>query len=310
MSPIAGWYPDPAGSPDLRYWDGADWSAETAPATPAAVTTVTLAPEEPAHPTQPAAAAQFAQPAAQFPVGQTYQPAPPAPHFDYVISKATPIHEQPARIGRIPVPRGTAWSSSGPQRPAQQSKARGAISGRMIAGGVAVVALLGGGAYYFMNQHHGGAVRVSAHTSIVMPSEIAGLPQTNTHDSDELQRIMNSASVPKPHLVGFYGSAGQNPAAFVMVAKYPQTADQVAHNLSMSLRTLDENVGNLTFWKDTDPGPLGGTMRCATVVQGGASANVCMFEDTDVVGMSFSYGTATAPGPDAVTLRDGVEHRN
>ncbi len=114
--------------------------------------------------------------------------------------------------------------------------------------------------------------------------------------------------MPKPHLVGFYGASASNPSAFVMIAKYPQTADQVAHNLSTSLRTLDENIGNVIFWKDTDPGPLGGQMRCSTVVQNAQSVSVCMFEDTDVIGLTFSYGTAAAPGPDAVTLRNAVEH--
>jgi hypothetical protein len=211
----------------------------------------------------------------------------------------------------IPGPRGSEYAVSLPQRldlPPQKRK-QSSVSGRMVAGIVAALAVTGG-AVYFLNQHHGGPVRVSAHTTIQMPSEIAGLPQIHSQASDQVQRIMNSTAVPKPHLVGLYGTSGENPAAFVMVAKYPQTADQVAHNLSTSLRTMDEQIGNVIFWKDASAGPLGGQMRCATVVQGGISAEVCMFEDTDVVGMTFSYGTAATPGPDAVTLRDAVEHSN
>jgi hypothetical protein len=30
--PAAGWFPDPAGSGGLRYWDGQQWTAHTAPA--------------------------------------------------------------------------------------------------------------------------------------------------------------------------------------------------------------------------------------------------------------------------------------
>jgi hypothetical protein len=211
----------------------------------------------------------------------------------------------------IPTPRGSEYAVSLPQRldlPPIKRKSTG-ISGRMVAAVIAAVAVTGG-AVYLLNQHHGGPVRVSAHTTIQMPSEIDGLPQIHSPASDELQRIMNSASVPKPHLIGFFGATADNPSAFVMVAKYPQTADQVAHNLSTSLRTLDENIGNVIFWKDTDPGPLGGQLRCATVVQNAQSASVCMFEDTDVIGLTFSYGTATSPGPDAVTLRNAVEHSN
>ena len=215
----------------------------------------------------------------------------------------------PEAGGAIPSPRGPEYAVSLPQRPAPPPATRkqSSISGGMVAGIVAALAVAGG-AVYLLNQHHGGPVRVSAHTTIQMPSEVAGLPQIHSPASDEIQRVMNSSSVPKPHLVGFYGASASNPSAFVMIAKYPQTADQVAHNLSTSLRTLDENIGNVIFWKDTDPGPLGGQMRCSTVVQNAQSVSVCMFEDTDVIGLTFSYGTAAAPGPDAVTLRNAVEH--
>lgn len=174
---------------------------------------------------------------------------------------------------------------------------------------VAAVAVLGGG-FYYLNQHHGGPVRVSAHTTIQLPPEIAGLLQMHGAASDELQRVMSSSSVPKPHLIGFYGNNPDNPAAFVMVAKYPQTADQVAHNLSLSLRSLDESIGNVNFFQTTDPGPLGGQMRCATVVQNATTGTVCMFEDTDVIGLTFSFGTAGSPAPDGVTLRNAIEHRS
>jgi Protein of unknown function (DUF2510) len=36
----AGWYPDPTTPPDLRYWDGAEWTEHSSPATPT---------DEPAH---------------------------------------------------------------------------------------------------------------------------------------------------------------------------------------------------------------------------------------------------------------------
>jgi hypothetical protein len=41
--PAAGWYPDPAGAPMLRYFDGADWTEHRAPvaAAPSAVGVMT-----------------------------------------------------------------------------------------------------------------------------------------------------------------------------------------------------------------------------------------------------------------------------
>ncbi len=32
MAPVDGWYPDPAGMPQLRFWDGQNWTTATAPA--------------------------------------------------------------------------------------------------------------------------------------------------------------------------------------------------------------------------------------------------------------------------------------
>ena len=138
---------------------------------------------------------------------------------------------------------------------------------------------------------------------------MAGLPRIHTAQVDELNRIMSGSAMPKTSLIGFYGTSADSPSAFMMVAKYPQTADQVEHNLSTSLRALDESVGNVVFWQSTDAGPLGGQMRCATIVQNAQSATVCMFEDTSVIGLTFSVGTGAAPGPDGVTLRDAIEHR-
>jgi hypothetical protein len=291
VSSIPGWYPDPAGSPDLRYWDGQVWSEQTAPASAPAEAVAAAVTVAAAAPTPPAAA-----------------PVPDLGFFSPGPSPAAPEH--PQMLGRIPTPRGGQLGMSGPQRLAPATGSKSGLSGRAIAAGLAAVVAAVGATVYLTNQHHGGPVRVSAHTTISMPSEVAGVPQIRATEVDELNRIMSGSAVPGPRLIGLYGTSANSPSAFMMVAKYPQTADQVQHNLSMSLRALDESVGNVVFWQTTDPGPLGGSMRCATVVQSAQSANICMFEDTDVVGVTFSVGTAAAPGVDPVTLRDAVEHRS
>jgi hypothetical protein len=67
----AGWHPDPAGSPDERYWDGLAWTNDLRPVAPAAP--VWAPPAMAASPTyQPAVGAPVYQPS----IGPTYAPTP------------------------------------------------------------------------------------------------------------------------------------------------------------------------------------------------------------------------------------------
>jgi hypothetical protein len=234
-----------------------------------------------------------------------------APQGSYFQSAQPGWARTPDPTGGIPSPRGGNYAVSLPGRlggPPPPGRPKSGVSGWMVAAGAGVVAVAAG-AYFLLGQHHDGPKRVSANTTIEMPAQVAGLPKIHSSEADQVNRIISGSAMPKPSLIGFYGTSAQSPTAFMMVAKFPQTADQVEHNLSTSLRALDESVGNVVFWHTVDAGPLGGQMRCATITQNAQDVTVCMFEDTDVIGLTFSLGTAAAPGPDAVSLRDAIEHR-
>ncbi len=63
MAPVDGWYPDPAGMPQLRFWDGQNWTTATAPA----------------------------------PVTQPYSSQPNAPQQGWAPSGGSPSHRAPKR---------------------------------------------------------------------------------------------------------------------------------------------------------------------------------------------------------------------
>jgi len=73
----AGWYPDPSGAQQLRWWDGAQWTAHYAPLAGAAQQPVQQ--QVPAQPVQqPVQQPAYAQGYGQQPAyGQTYAPARP-----------------------------------------------------------------------------------------------------------------------------------------------------------------------------------------------------------------------------------------
>jgi hypothetical protein len=77
MSAISGWYPDPAGSPDLRFWDGERWGASTMPrSAPAPQQTATAVAAPPVAPAPaPAVSPQWAYSRPGIP----YTPPPPLP---------------------------------------------------------------------------------------------------------------------------------------------------------------------------------------------------------------------------------------
>lgn len=72
--PSAGWYPDPAGGPRLRYWNGRAWTTHVSPPDPEPVAVPVEQPGEP-----PAVAAQPAAPPPGPPTDVSVPPAAAAP---------------------------------------------------------------------------------------------------------------------------------------------------------------------------------------------------------------------------------------
>jgi hypothetical protein len=117
LTPAPGWYPDPAGQAEYRWWDGDTWTAGThagdvAPAT-AATTSAVATPAEPRAPIQ-----LFAEPEPEYAPEPAPAPAPaaaaaPAPAFAPAFTQPEPVAQRPAqpRAPRGARPAKTRWSS-------------------------------------------------------------------------------------------------------------------------------------------------------------------------------------------------------
>lgn len=87
----AGWYPDPSGAQQLRWWDGTQWTAHLAPMAGAAQAGAGQQGGAPSQPSQPSQPAQAAHPVQQ-PYGQ--QPG---------YAEQNPAYGQAAAYGQTPV---------------------------------------------------------------------------------------------------------------------------------------------------------------------------------------------------------------
>ncbi len=104
MSPVEGWYPDPAGNPSLeRYWDGAAWTSNTRPIGGDMPIPPPPAPSAPAAATPPPpgpAAIDPLPPAPAPPAADSFPPVPAPPTADPL----PPVPEAPAVDPLPPAP--------------------------------------------------------------------------------------------------------------------------------------------------------------------------------------------------------------
>ena len=116
--PPAGWYPDPYGSPQERWWDGTGWTqhmntaAPVAPAQPVAPVYTQPEPVQPVH-TQP-------EPVAYTPpvLDEPQAPADPFAGFASPASASTPTFAEPAQPAAAWQQETAAWQPEPVQEPA------------------------------------------------------------------------------------------------------------------------------------------------------------------------------------------------
>jgi hypothetical protein len=278
MSAVPGWYPDPAGSRELRLWDGEAWTSQLRPAD---------APEAFAAPptAQPAPARVLA--------GVGAVTAEPASYFSSVIPAAAPLREQD-------------WSRASWQpRPAKSR--RTLITGAIVG----VVVIIAAAAVPMVIARSGS---IYDRTSVRMPKTAAGFKQmaeVNTTVSSDLVKSLPFSGM----RMGVYGQADSPaPAAILMAGRGRTPAADVDSELNKAESSLSASAGDdqpmvLSSFQPMAPGPLGGRMSCATSQTDEVPAAVCVFVDQGAAGALLTYNTPTADPTLMHQLRGAVEKR-
>jgi type II secretory pathway pseudopilin PulG len=147
----------------------------------------------------------------------------------------------------------------------------------------------------------------AARITVAAPAKVAGWSRLTDAASLELEQQLISTPGPGTHVAGVYGTGGLKRAFFTASHAQLSFADRrgfLAGAENGAARTPE--FTQVAFF-DSDPGPLGGSMRCATLTAN--RVTVCLFADAG------AYGTVTVFGPvdqgpiSARTMREAVEHR-
>jgi hypothetical protein len=296
---IAGWYPDPTNSSGLRFWDGQVWTAQTAPAAIA----------------QPRDGNEFA---AAGIAGHQQAPAQPVTSHQATAHQAATYFDQPAYSARSATAPGSysqppneRYVDTHYDRSRRRPSTGGIVKWVLIA--VAIFVLLPIVAAVaipvFLNSK---TKDLSHRTSIAMPDSMAGMVKKNDDISQELADYYDT-HLPASyiHLTGVYSQVDGDPGAVVAIVEHAFYPAQISGILQESERSYSSSVSSASSvgpFHNVDPGSLGGTMRCASVVFKGLEGTVCAFADPA------AYGIITTYQPDdlavVLKLRAAVELRS
>jgi hypothetical protein len=288
MSAVPGWYPDPAGSRDLRLFDGAGWTSHLRPAD---------APEAfaPQPTDQPAPERILAAAGAVGAAGAaSAATAEPSAYFGSAVPAPAPFP-------------GQDWS----QPPGLQPTAPGSRR-RVIALGVFGAIFIAGGA--FATIHLASTGSIYERTSIAMPKTAAGFKQV-AQVSANASGVLKSLPFSGMRL-GIYGQGDSPaPAVMLMAGRGKTAAANVDSMMSkvesgFSASANGEEATQVSSFQPLAAGPLGGRMSCATFQIDAMPAAACLFVDQGAAGALFTYNTSTVDTTLMHRLRAAVEKRS
>lgn len=276
MTSASGWYPDPAGTAQLRFWDGQDWSSETA---------------APAAPVAPAA-----------PIAEGYAPEP--------TFAAAPLSSKPGFAGSPAVRPRSAPPGRGPGRGRSfYGLAAGAV-------GVAAVVAVVLSSTISKTSPAPSVPSVTTSTaprpgSLAMPATFAGLTRiTGTQAAKLKGDAADTWPLHTPYLTGFYGQ-GQNgqPHLSALAGNVQLTPGNMRRLVSSFEKSLNNAGAQLTF-RAEPTGAYGGVMQCgyqpASPAVGPASS-LCVFADSTSFGVLYVEGLAVPSTRKAIALRAVLE---
>jgi hypothetical protein len=239
----------------------------------------------PAAPTASPQVNQFGTPVATPPVNQFGTPVatPPVNQF------GTPVNQFGTPVAAPPV----GWAPY-PVAPPKQSRNMWVVGVAILVGLVSI----GAAVQVFMRNHHslsipesinGATLMTDPQSQRIKQTMIDGLDNNGIHDS----------------VAGFYGSSGA-PASMVLAAHGRGSVDSKMADVEAGLQSSASVTTPMT---DEPAGKLGGQMQCGAIGEGSVTVPICVWADTDTVGVVGLFGTPSAEVPStALTYREAVEH--